>query len=477
MSEIMNRRTFLKISAASAAAAGFQGCTGWHLSETKKTNIIFILADDLGYGDLGCYGQEKIKTPNIDQMAAEGMKLTQHYAGSTVCAPSRCTLMTGLHTGNCRIKGNEADATLLDKDVTVAEICKRAGYKTAMIGKWGLGEAGSPGVPNKQGFDYFYGYLNQVQAHNYFPEFLWENDKKAPLDNVVRRPDIKEYDHGDPGYLEYGHIASKFGGVAVKKEQYSHDLFTDKALGFIEENADEPFFLYLAYTIPHANNEYDKVGASHGMEITDEGIYSEKDWPAAQRSYAAMVSKLDADVGRLLDTLKGNNISGNTLVIFASDNGPHAEGGANPDFFDSNGPLRGMKRDLYEGGIRVPFIAYWPGKIKSGSKSDHISAFWDFLPTVADITDQALNSPTDGISMLPVLLGDTAGQKQHTCLFWQYNDKRAIRMGEWKAVRTSLNAPTELYDLSEDPSETKDIASYYPDTTKTLEELFTANSQ
>jgi uncharacterized sulfatase len=248
----LSRREFIRYLAGAAALAGISGCGQVDLATSgkkKKPNIIFILADDLGYGDLGCYGQKKIKTPNIDRMAAEGMKFTQHYAGSTVCAPSRCTLMTGLHTGHCRIKGNSADSTLFTEDLTVAEVCKKAGYKTAMIGKWGLGEADSPGVPNRQGFDYFYGYLNQVQAHNYFPEFLWENDKKAPLDNVVKRPDINDYDQTDPGVLEYGQTAAKFGGMAVKKEQYSHDLFTDKALGFIEENAGEPFFVYLAYTI------------------------------------------------------------------------------------------------------------------------------------------------------------------------------------------------------------------------------------
>ncbi|MFI4911647.1 MAG: arylsulfatase [Sedimentisphaeraceae bacterium JB056] len=469
----LTRRQFLSHSLMITAGASISGCYSTSKkvnTAPKNPNIIYILADDLGYGDLGCYGQKQIKTPNIDKMAAEGMKFTQHYAGSTVCAPSRCTLMTGLHTGHCRIKGNEADSTLFDTDVTVAEICKKAGYRTAAIGKWGLGEAGSPGIPNKQGFDYFYGYLNQVQAHNYYPEYLWENQKKDHLENIVERPDISQYDQNDPGALEYGHITSKFGGISTNKKEYSHDLFTEKAIEFIE-NSNEPFFLYLPYTIPHANNEFDKIGIEHGMEVPDNGMYSDKPWPNAQKSYAAMISKLDSDVGRIIELLKEKNIEENTLVIFASDNGPHTEGGSYPEFFNSNGSLRGMKRDLYEGGIRIPFIAYWPGKIESGTQSDHISAFWDFLPTVADITGQPIESPTDGISMLPTLLGQPEEQKQHKYLYWQYKDKRAVRMNNWKAVKIAEQASIELYDISKDISELNDIASQHPDICSNLKSL------
>ena len=281
----------------------------------KKPNIIFILADDLGYGDVGCYGQQKIKTPNLDRMAKQGMRFTQAYAGSTVCAPSRCVLMTGKHTGHAHIRGN-ALVPLRPEDVTIAMLLKRAGYVTGLIGKWGLGEPGTTGIPTKQGFDYFFGYLNQVHAHNYYPDYLWRNEEKVPLaGNVVEK------------------------NVATKRAQYSSDLFAEEALRFVEKNKDKPFFLYLALTTPHANNEAGKLG----MEVPSDEPYSKMDWPQPQRNHAAMITRMDRDIGRLMEKLRELGLDENTIVFFTSDNGPHQEGGGNPFFFQSSGPLRRLQ--------------------------------------------------------------------------------------------------------------------------------------
>ena len=317
-----------------------------------RSNIIFILADDLGYGDLECYGQKRIRTPQIDRLAAEGMRFTQCYAGSTVCAPSRCTLMTGLHTGHARIRGN-AQVPLEPDDVTVAEILKPAGYRTAIIGKWGLGNEGTTGVPNRHGFDEWFGYLDQVHAHNYYPEFLWRNERKWLLR----------------------------GNANGQKGEYSHDWFTRGALNFIRINQKHPFFLYLAYTIPHANNEL----KDKGMEVPGDAPYSKEDWPQQEKNKAAMITRLDADIGKILDKLKELKIDQDTILFFSSDNGPHKEGGVDPQFFASSGPLRGIKRDLYDGGIRVPMIVRWPGHVKAESVSDFVWAFWDFPPTAAEL--------------------------------------------------------------------------------------------
>ncbi|MFQ5732514.1 MAG: arylsulfatase [Planctomycetaceae bacterium] len=298
-----------------------------------RPNIVFIMADDLGYGDLSCFGQKSFRTPNIDRLAKEGVTFTDFYAGSTVCAPSRCVLMTGLHLGHCYIRGNGKN-NLRPQDVTVAEVLKRAGYTTGLCGKWGLGHEGSAGIPTKQGFDYFFGYLDQHHAHNYYPSFLIRNGKRVLLKNVV------------PHEGKYGQ------GVASKKLQYSHDLIAEEALRFIDRNKDRPFFLYLPVTLPHANNE----ARRKGMEIPDLGKYRDKDWPEPQKGLAAMIGRLDRDVGRVVARLKKHGIDENTVIIFTSDNGPHSEGGNNSRYFNSNGPLRGQKRDLYEGGIRVPTI-------------------------------------------------------------------------------------------------------------------------
>ena len=415
-----------------------------------QPNIIFILADDLGYGDLGCYGQKVIQTPNLDRMAAEGLRFTDCYAGSTVCAPSRCCLMTGLHTGHAFIRGN-GRFPLPPEEVTVAELLKQAGYTTALVGKWGLGEDGSTGHPNRQGFDYFFGYLNQGHAHNYYPEFLWRNEEKVPLRNVVDRS--KKPNHP--------------GGVATKRVDYSHDLMTEEALGFVEKNAAGPFFLYLAYTLPHANNEAGKKG----MEVPDFGPYADRDWPEPQKGHAAMITRLDGDVGRLLALLKAKGIDENTFVLFASDNGPHKEGGADPAFFHSSGPLQGYKRSLHDGGIRVPGIARWPGKIRPGTESDLPWAFWDFLPTAAELAGVPVTRPIDGISIVPTLLGQ-GEQPRHEFMYWEFHEggssKQAVRMGRWKAVG-QWKKPIALYDLKTDIDESDDIAAKHPEIVAKIE--------
>ncbi|HOM49284.1 MAG TPA: arylsulfatase [Candidatus Hydrogenedentes bacterium] len=418
--------------------------------KAKRPNIVFILADDLGYGGLGCYGQKKIKTPCIDRMAAEGIRFTHAYAGSTVCAPSRCALMTGLHTGHCRIRGNHSlvrrDAlALLPDDVTVAETLQKAGYRTALIGKWGLGEIGSSGAPRNKGFDEFFGYTDQGEAHNYYPEWLWRNEEKEPLSgNVLEMP-----------------------RVSKERRTYSHDLFTKEALSFLgRQNGEKPFFLYLAYTLPHANNEATRV-REHGMEVPDEGSYAGEDWPPAQRSHAAMISRLDRDVGRVLDLLRERGLAENTLVFFASDNGPHKEGGADPAFFEDSGPFRGFKRDMYEGGIRVPAIAWWPGVISPGQVSDHCWAFWDFPVTASSLA--GVEAPSgDGISLLPLLTGK-GHQETHEVFYWEFHEggcRQAVRFGEWKAVKPGKGEKLELYRVEEDPGEENNCAGLYPEKVK-----------
>ena len=451
---VQTRREFLRTVGRTAAGAGVaalaSGCVtvGPKKSErpTGKPNSIFILADDRGYGDLGCYGQQVIQTPNIDRMAAEGMIFTDHYAGSTVCAPSRCCLMTGKHTGHAFVRGN-ARLPLRPNDVTVAELLQQAGYTTGIIGKWGLGEPETTGIPNKQGFDHWFGYLNQRHAHNYYPSYLWRNEEKVALANEVRP-------------------VNPPGGVATRRMQYSHDLFMDEAWVFVEHNQYQPFFLYLALTIPHANNE----AKGEGMEVPSYGPYAHEDWPEAQKGHAAMITRMDSDVGRLFNKLKALDLDDETLVFFASDNGPHKEGGADPAFFSSSGPLRGYKRALYEGGIRVPLIARWPGRIEAGSGTNLVSAFWDFLPTCCDLVSVAPPEGVDGLSMLPTLLGKTRRQRKHRFLYWEFHEqgkKQAVRMGDWKGVRLNVaqdpNGPIELYDLQADLGETTDVAQDYPE--------------
>jgi len=445
------RRGFLRTVASSAIAAALPrvGLGAEQGPPARRPNIIFILADDLGYGDLGCYGQEKIKTPNIDRLSAGGARFTNSYSGSTVCAPSRCCLMTGLHTGHCFIRGN-AKTNLRPEDTTVAEVLKGAGYTTALVGKWGLGQEGSIGTPNKKGFDYFYGYLDQTHAHNSYPTFLVRNEQRVKLRNVVPK-------EGKEGQ-----------GVATEKVDFSNDLMADEAVAFIERSKDMPFFLYYSPTTPHANNEAGTI------DVPDLGIYKDMDWPEAQKRHAAVITRMDEYVGRIMRKLKELGIDSNTIVFFTSDNGPHKEGGNKPDWSRSSGPLRGIKRDLYEGGIRVPMIVRWPGRIKPRSTSDQPWAFWDFLPTAAALAKTAPPRNLDGISMLPAILGQE--QKLHDYLYWEFHEggfKQAIRMDNWKGVRLGTKEPIELYDLNADVGEKNNVAVEHLDIVKKIAPLFT----
>jgi arylsulfatase A-like enzyme len=412
-------------------------------------NIVYILADDLGYGDLSCFGQTTLKTPNLDRMAAEGMRFRQHYAGSTVCAPSRCALLTGLHTGHCRIRGNAMGSILTEEDVTIAQLLKKVGYATGCVGKWGLGAPPPLNDPELRGFDHFFGYISMWHAHNFYPEFVIRNGKQVALRNEVPKND--KWIDGR--------------GVATKRVDYVPDLVTEEALGFIEKNQDRPFFLYLAMNVPHANNEAGKKG----MEVPDWGEFASQDWPDPEKGFASMIRNIDNDVGRVLRKLKSLGLENNTLVIFTSDNGPHQEGGHMAGHFDSNGPLRGIKRDVYDGGVRVPMIARWPGKVPAGATSDHICAFWDMLPTFCELAGADLSDRTDGISIVPTLLGQSDEQKKHDYLYWEFYEKGgriAVRLGEYKGVRMNViknpEAPIELYRVTEDPGEQVDMSADHP---------------
>ncbi|MBX9656832.1 arylsulfatase [bacterium] len=422
-------------------------------ADIAAPNVILIVADDLGYGDLGCYGQKEIKTPCLDRLATEGTRFTDFYAGSTVCAPSRCVLMTGLHTGHARVRGN-ALVPLLPEDVTLAEIFKARGYHTGMFGKWGLGEPGSTGIPNKQGFDEWFGYLNQGHAHNYYPEFLWRNESQEKL----------------PGN-------KAVAGVAIRKGTYSQDLFLRESLAFLAQNKDRPFFLYLPWTLPHANNEAGRV-KGNGMEIPSLGEYASKSWPEPEKGRAAMISRLDADVGKIVEKVAELGLAENTLILFTSDNGPHAEGNSMVEFFDSNGPLRGSKRDLYEGGIRVPLIVRWKGHVPVGKTNDTPWGFVDMVPTLAALIDAEVPKGTDGVSMLSVIEGRNS--PEHPPLYWEFHERgfdQAVRMGSWKGVRHGMG-PIELYDLKTDISEEHNVASDHADIVHQMTEyLATARTE
>jgi len=435
----------------------------------KPPNIIWIMADDLGYGDLGSYGQEVIRTPRLDQMAEEGLRFTQFYSGHTVCAPARSSLMTGQHTGHTRVRGNNSIISgervpLEPEDTTVAQVLQQAGYKTGLIGKWGLGEPETAGIPNLKGFDYFWGFLNQRRAHTYHPEWVWRNTNRVILD---RNTDRMEYST-DFAWADH--------------DQYTHDLDIAEAEWFIRANREGPFFLYLALQIPHAElvvpedsmQDYlDEEGNSIFAEMPFEGsaTYRPQDKPNA--TYAAMVTRMDRDVGRLLDLLNELNIAENTLVFFTSDNGPHAEGGYDPGYFNSNGPLRGKKRDLYEGGIRVPMIVWMPGSVPASVVSDQVWSMWDFLPTAAELAGIDPPREIDGISMVNALTNQP--QEDPEYLYWEFHEgvfSQAIRKGNWKAVRNDIEDPIELYNLSEDIAEDNDLADEHPDIIKQMEELF-----
>ena len=425
-------------------------------------NIVFILADDLGYGDVGVFGQPRIATPSLDRMAAEGLRFTQFYSGSTVCAPSRSVLMDGRHTGHTYIRGNKevrpyGQEPIPDSVMTLAEVLKGAGYRTGLVGKWGLGGPDTPGHPNRQGFDYFFGYLGQRHAHNYYPEFLFHNEARVQ----VAGNRLPEPRRGDGA------------GEALDKITYSHDLFADSALAFIDRNREGPFLLYFVLTIPHANNE----AGPRGMEVPDYGRYEHMDWPDAEKGMAAMVTRMDADIGRLLDRLEEHGIAENTFVFFTSDNGPHREGGHDPEYFDSNGPLRGFKRDLYEGGIRVPTIAWWPGSVEAATVTDHVGYFADMLPTFTGLAGVTPPEGIDGIDMTPTLLGRPDDQLEHEYLYWEFHEDgmaQAVRTGSWKGVRTPVRDAIEVYDLDADVSETTDLAAQHPDVAARLDSIMQA---
>lgn len=447
-------------------AWGAAGCGGADRGGDEAAgappNIVFILADDLGYGDLGAYGQTRIATPRLDRMAAEGLRFTQFYSGSTVCAPSRSVLMDGRHTGHTYIRGNKeirpyGQEPIPDSVETFAETLQGAGYRTALVGKWGLGGPDTPGHPNRQGFDYFFGYLGQRHAHNFYPEFLFHNEDSVS----VAGNRLPEPRRGDGA------------GEAIEKITYSHDLLADSALAFIDRNREGPFLLYIAWTIPHANNE----AGPRGMEVPDYGRYENMDWPDAEKGMAAMVTRMDADIGRVLDRLEDLGVAENTLVFFSSDNGPHREGGRDPAFFDSNGPLRGIKRDLYEGGVRVPAIAWWPGKVAASTVTDHMGYFADMLPTFASLAGAAPPENIDGIDMTPTLLGRPGEQRPHEYLYWEFYEggmAQAVRFDSWKGVRASGNDAIEVYDLDADLSETTDVAAQRPDVAARMDSIMQA---
>jgi arylsulfatase A len=454
----------------------------------QKPNIIYIYADDMGYGELGCYGQQKIKTPNLDKIANEGIKFTQHYTGAPVCAPARCMLMTGKNSGHSYIRGNYELGGFEDENeggqmplpegtFTIAKLMKQAGYVTGAIGKWGLGMNNSTGNPNDQGFDYFYGYLCQKQAHNFYPTHLWENGKWDSLKNPyikVHKPLAK--DNPDSAFEYY------------KGKEYSITKMAEKTFDFIKKNKKKPFFLYLPYTGPHVSLQAPDEAVKEYIGLFDEQPYrGERGYASSyypKSTYAAMITYMDKQVGEIMKLLKELGLDENTIVMFSSDNGATFDvGGADTNFFNSVAGLRGRKQDLYEGGIRVPFIARWPGKIKQGIVTDHISAQFDLMATLSDITgEKAWNN--DGISFLPTLLGEKQKQKKHDYLYFEFPEKEgqvAVRQGKWKGVKSSMkknkNAPWEIYNILTDEKETIDVASQYSELVQKFEEILKKEHQ
>jgi arylsulfatase A-like enzyme len=447
-----------------AALLGFVACAA------DRPNLIWIMADDLGYGELGCYGQKVIQTPNLDRMAKEGLRFTRFYAGATVCAPSRSVLMTGQHHGHTRVRGNagkqNAEAqSLRAADVTVAKVLKQAGYTTALIGKWGLGDVGAAeaGLPRKQGFDFFYGYLNQLHAHNHFPDFLWRNEERVTLPNVV-------VPVGDSG-----------AGYATEAKVYADDLFADESLAFVRANTDKPFFLYWSMVVPHANNERTQA-LKDGAEVPDYGPYATESWPSPDKGQAAMITRMDTYVGRMLAELKKLGLAEKTLVIFTSDNGPHNESNHSLKRFEPSGPFTGIKRSLTDGGIRVPCIAWWPGQVKAGSETGLVASFADWLATAAELAGALTPEGCDSISFAPTLLGRN-GQISHDFLYWEFHEggfrQAALYQGRWKAIRAGAqDAPVRLYDQQNDVAETNDVARIFPDIAKKISDyLDTARSE
>lgn len=431
----------------------------------NKPNIICILVDDLGYGDIGCFGQQKIMTPAIDNLATEGTKFTEAYAGNAVCAPCRSSLMQGLHPGHARVRGNgykNYRESLQEGDYTVAMMLQEAGYKTGLFGKWGLGLHNQYGIPNKMGFDEFFGYLNQRHAHCQYPEFLYHNTERVYYPENGTHHLIENY-RGEQSYDENG-ICHPMGIEDPSKAKYAFDVYSEKSLEFVKENKDNPFFLYLAYTPPHG-----------AYVVPELGEYTTKDWPLSHKVYASMITRVDAEIGKLMQLLQELKIDENTLVMFASDNG-NTNGNAKEDeistkvFFNHESPRAGQKGDILDGAFHVPAIARWPGKIKAGQTSNHIWAMWDFMPTVADIIDAKVPGETDGISILPTLLGNTQNQKEHNFLYWEYKEEQAVRMGNWYGYKNK-EGKLEIYDLVNNPKQDKDLSSEQPDLAKKIDEI------
>ncbi len=440
--ELLRRITLVAIVGLTTAQLAGAASTA-----SRPPNIVYILADDLGYGDLGSYGQKLIRTPRLDRMAREGMRFTQHYAGAPSCHPSRCVLFTGKHGGHGRIRAN-SKIPLLPEDVTVSQVLKRAGYATGGIGKWALGLEGSTGAPEQKGMDEFFGYLDQTHAHTHYPDYLWKNGK---------RMEIPENQNG-------------------QRKVYSHDLFAKEALDFIRRNKDGPFFFYGAFTLPHAEVAVpdDSLAEYRGKWPEPKAFpgtktYAPQTQPRAVR--AAMITRLDRDIGRILDLLDELKLSDNTLVLFSSDNGPITAGGQDPEFFDSNGPLRDLKFSLYEGGIRVPLIARWPGRIAQGSESPLVSDFADMFPTFAELAGAKVPSELDGASIVPTLTGQSGKQKRRDHFYWEAAPQQAARRGDWKVYRRAPDRPVELYNLASDIGETTNVANAQPEIAKAMERL------
>ncbi len=450
----IGRRIVCAMAIACAAGSARGG-------ESRRPNLIWILADDLGYGELGCYGQKVIATPRLDRMAEEGLRFTHFYAGATVCAPSRSVLMTGQHHGHTRVRGNAGAQNpgaqaLRAEDVTVARVLKDTGYTTALIGKWGLGDVGAAesGLPRKHGFDLFFGYLNQGHAHNHFPDFLWRNETKEPLPNVI-------VPVGDAG-----------AGYATKGVAYADDLFTEECLKFVTENKDRPFFLYWSMVVPHANNERARA-LGDGAEVPDYGPYADKDWPNPDKGHAAMITRLDGCVGRMLDKLRALGIAEHTLVIFTSDNGPHKESRQTLSRFNPAGPFSGLKRSLTDGGIRVPCVAWWPGVIKPGGKTGHVASFADWMGTAAELAGAKPPREIDSISFVPTLLGKPDQQRKHEFLYWEFHEggfkQAALYQERWKGIRSGgPDSPVQLFDQQNDVAEQTDVAARHPDIAKKI---------
>lgn len=452
-----SRRQFLTALGAGTAACALTSPAGYAAASAKRPNMIFVMVDDMGYGDLGVYGQTPIQMPHVDQMVREGIHYTQAYCGSTVCAPSRSVLMTGQHTGHTRVRGNTGQeghggvpctgggggwrVPLLPGDVTVAEVLKEAGYVTGITGKWGLGEPGTTGIPNRKGFDEWLGLLNQRRAHSYYPESIWHNEEKLPLEgNTGTREDFETEEH------------------------FVHDLFADFVLDFIRRHGpgDDPFFLYVPYTVPHGR-----------FQIPELEPYAEAaDWGMQEKVYASMLTRCDRDMGRMFALLKELGIDEDTIVFFCSDNGAanRYEG-----TFDSSGPLQGAKRDLYDGGLRTPMVVRWPGTIQADAVSDDIWYFADVLPTLAELAGADAPDNIDGVSIVKSLRSQPQPELFERPLYWEFPERgfqQAARRGDWKAVRLEHDGPIELYDLAEDIGEAHDIAADHPEVVAWFEEYF-----